>query len=180
MSRRLQRLSGTALVALGLATTVTVQALSLEVEQGRLIAVSGLEVQGTRYHVTFADGAFDRLYPAGFTGYGPLAEAVARALLAASDSGALQADPRWRTDLTPRGCLSHAACTILIPEQATGAAPTAATIAARELLSSAARFRSVTATLWPFDAATDTGQMPDLLYAIITIEDPVSVRSAPR
>lgn len=154
-------------VALGLVGGAgSTQALSLVVEDGEIAGVSGLDIQGRLYDVTIRDGSFNAVYPAELSGYGPLARMVAQALLAANPS--IQATPDWRADLRPRGCRSPDSCTILIPEHSDGAAPQARMIHAVEAIYAKDRFSAVPEPLWPFDAATDTQYMPDMLYAIIT------------
>ncbi|WP_200372609.1 hypothetical protein [Thiocystis violacea] len=164
----LQHGFGPALAALCLAVASSAQAFSLAMENGEITAVLGLEVQGQLYDLTFADGAFNAIYPARFEGYGQLAQDAAQALLAASQSGALQAAPNGPRGLMLRGCRSSTSCTLLIPERSNGVTPTAQTIDAREVIYSDQQFRSVTARLWPFDASTDTDRMPDMMYAIMT------------
>jgi hypothetical protein len=161
VSRRLASI----FAALCLGAAGSTQALSLVVEDGEITGVSGLDIQGRLYDVTFRDGAFNTVYPAKFSGYGPLARAVAQALLAANPS--IQAAPNWRVDLRPRGCQSADSCTILIPDHSDGAAPSARMTHAVETLYTKDHFSSVPEPLWPFDAATDTQYMPDMLYAII-------------
>ena len=141
--------------------------MSLVVDAGEITGVQDLNVQGRLYDVTFVDGAFNTTYPAGFSGYGPVALQVTRALHAASQGGAFQADPNWRADARPRGCASSQSCTILVPENGVGTAPEARTTLARELIHAQGQVRAVTEKLWPFDASTDTQYMPDMLYAII-------------
>jgi hypothetical protein len=153
-----------AVFCLGAASSA--QALSLVVEGGEITGVSGLEIQGRHYDVTFRDGSFNALYPAELSGYGSLARTVAQALLAANPS--IQAAPNWRADLRPRGCQSADSCTILIPDHSDAAAPSARMIQAVEAIYTKDRFSTVPEPLWPFDAATDTQYMPDMLYAIIT------------
>jgi hypothetical protein len=167
IKRQLELKRRLAIAALWLAAAGSAEALSLAVDNGEITGVLGLDIQGQAYDVTFVDGAFNVLYPPRLNGYGPLAEDVAHALVAASRNGALEADPGWRQDLRPRGCASGTSCTILIPEHSTGTAPVAQTTHAREVIFSDGRFRSITPTLWPFDASTETKYMPDMLYAII-------------
>lgn len=155
------------LAALCIAVASSAQALSLAVENGEITAVLGIEIQGERYDVTFTDGTFNAIYPAQLNGYGQLAHEAAKALLAASRSGALQAAPNWQRGLRLRGCGSGVSCTILIPEHSDGSAPVAQTTYAREAIYADQQFRSVTAKLWPFDASTDTRPIPDMMYAII-------------
>lgn len=156
------------LAALCLGAAGSAQALSLAVEHGEIMGLLGVEIQGRLYDVTFADGSFNGLYPAEPSGYGPLAQDAAQALLAASESGALHADPNWKQGLRLHGCASGQSCTILIPDHSLGEAPAASTTHAREVIYSNEQFRSVTAKLWPFDASTDTRHMPDMLFAILT------------
>ena len=59
-------------------------------------------------------------------------------------------------------------CTILIPDHSDGTAPSARMTQAVETIYAKDRFSAVPEPLWPFDAATDTQYMPDMLYAIIT------------
>ncbi|MBK1654410.1 hypothetical protein [Allochromatium vinosum] len=151
--------------ALCLGVAGAAQALSLVVEEGEIAGISGLDIQGRLYDVSFRDGAFNAVYPAELSGYGPLARAVAQALLAAGPS--IQAAPDWWADLRPRGCQSADSCTILIPEHSDGAAPNARMTHAVEALYTRDRFSKVPEPLWPFDASTDTQYMPDMLYAII-------------
>lgn len=162
VSRRL----ASVFAALCLGVADSAQALSLVVDNGEITGVSGLDIQGQLYDVTFRDGAFNTVYPAEFSGYGPLARAVAQALLAATQS--IQAVPSWRADLRPRGCRSADSCTVLIPEHSDGTAPNARMTHAVETIHAKDRFSAVPEPLWPFDAATDTQYMPDMLYAIIT------------
>ncbi|MBK1722576.1 hypothetical protein [Thiocystis violacea] len=168
IKRMLESGRGLAIAALCIGAAGSSHALSLTVDGGEITGVGGIEIQGKMYDVAFADGAFNALYPAELSGYGQLAQDVAQALLSASDSGTLKAAPKWQPGLRLRGCSSQTSCTILIPEQSTGAAPVAQTTYAREVIYADAQFRSVTAKLWPFDASTDTKQMPDMMYAIIT------------
>ncbi|EGV19295.1 hypothetical protein [Thiocapsa marina] len=157
------------MVALCLAAAVSsAHAQSFNLDNGVIRAVTGIEIQGSLYDVTFADGAFNGVYPARLSGYGPLAQEVARALLVASESGALTANVGEQRSLPLLGCSSRESCTVLIPEHSTGAAPSAQTTYAVEVIYSRGGFRSVTSELWPFDASTDTLYMPDMLYAIIT------------
>ncbi|NEX22158.1 hypothetical protein G3480_17920 [Thiorhodococcus mannitoliphagus] len=167
LKHRLESARRLVLMALCVAVAGSAEALSLTVENGEITGILGLEIQGRGYNITFVDGTLNAVYPPPLNGYAALTEDAAQALLAASDSGALQADPNWRKDLRPRGCSSEASCTILIPDESEGAAPNARTTHARELIFSEGRFRSVTPKLWPFDASTDTKYMPDMLYAII-------------
>ena len=152
--------------ALCLGVSGSTQALSLVVEGGEITGISGLDIQGQLYDVTFRDGTFNAVYPAELSGYGPLARSVAQALLVANKS--IQATPDWRADLRPRGCQSADSCTILIPEHSDGKAPNARMTHAVEAIYTKDRFSAVPEPLWPFDAATDTQYMPDMLYAIIT------------
>lgn len=163
---RVSRRLASIFAALCLGVAGSAQALSLVVEDGEIAGVSGLDIQGRLYDVTFRDGAFNAVYPAELSGYGPLARAVAQALLAANPS--IQAAPGRRADLRPRGCQSVDSCTILIPEHSDGAAPNARMTHAVEVIYTKDRFSKVPEPLWPFDAATDTQYMPDMLYAIIT------------
>ncbi|RKT43795.1 hypothetical protein [Thiocapsa rosea] len=157
-----------AIMALYIGAVGPVQAQSFVVENGVISGVRGIEIQGSLYDVTFADGSFNGVYPAQLSGYGPLAQEVAEALLNASESGALRADPGEQRNLQLQGCSSRESCTVLIPEHSTGTSPSAQTTYAVEVIYSLADFRSVTSKLWPFDASTDTALMPDMLYAIIT------------
>jgi hypothetical protein len=143
-------------------------AQSFVVESGVISGVTGIEIQGTTYDVTFADGSFNGVYPSDLGGYGTLAREVAQALLVAGASSALPTAPGDLTNRQLHGCSSPDACTVLIPEHSTGAAPSAQTTYAVEVIYSGERFRSVPSKLWPFDASTDTAHMPDMLYAIIT------------
>ncbi|MGQ9660537.1 MAG: hypothetical protein ACUVQI_07825 [Thermochromatium sp.] len=160
----LRRVSIFAALCLGVAGST--QALSPVIEDSEIAGVSGLDIQGRLYDVSFRDGAFNAIYPAEFSGYGPLARAVAQALLAANPS--IQTAPGRRADLRPRGCQSADSCTILIPEHSDGAAPNARMTHAVEAIYAKDRFSKVPEPLWPFDASTDTQYMPDMLYAIIT------------
>lgn len=162
-----QRQFALIMAALCMVLAAPAQALSLAVENGEITGILDIEIKGQRYDITFVDGAFNAIYPVQFSGYGQLAQDAALALLAASDNGTLQAAANWRADLMLHGC-SGTACTLLIPEQADGAAPAAHMINAREVIESERLFRSVPAKLWPFAASADTQQMPDMLYAIIT------------
>lgn len=156
------------MMALCLAAAVSAHAQSFSVDNGVISGVTGIEIQGSRYDVAFADGSFNGVYPAQISGYGQLAQEVAQALLVASESGALTANPGEQRSLQLLGCSSRESCTVLIPEHSTGAAPSAQTTYAVEVIYSREGFRSVTSKLWPFDASTDTLHMPDMLYAIIT------------
>lgn len=158
----------TGMIALFLGAAVTAQAQSFVVDTGVISGVTGVEIQGSLYDVTFADGSFNGVYPPKLSGYGQLARAVAQALLVASESGALPANPGDQPHRQLHGCSSRDSCTVLIPEHSTGAAPSAQTTYAVEVIYSGERFRSVPSKLWPFDASTDTTHMPDMLYAIIT------------
>jgi hypothetical protein len=155
------------MMALCLATAVSAHAQSFAVDDGVISGVTGIEIQGSRYDVTFADGSFNGVYPAQLSGYGQLAQEVAQALLVASESGALTANPGEQQNLQLHGCSSPESCTVLIPEHS-GPATSDQTTYAVEVIYSRERFRSVTSKLWPFDASTDTVHMPDMLYAIIT------------
>lgn len=64
--------------------------------------------------------------------------------------------------------LNNVLSAILIQEHSDGAAPQARMIHAVEVIYAKDRFSAVPEPLWPFDAATDTQYMPDMLYAIIT------------
>lgn len=152
--------------AFGFVAASSVNALTLVVADNAITGITGLEIAGQRYDVRFTDGAFNAVYPAAWSGYGPLARQVAQALLAATAT--LQAAPNWNATLRPHGCQSADSCTVLIPEQADAAAPHARMMQAVEAIYSADRFSTVPDPLWPFDAATDTQYMPDMLYAIIT------------
>ncbi|QVL47171.1 MAG: hypothetical protein KFB96_15740 [Thiocapsa sp.] len=156
------------MIAMCIGAAGTAQAQSFVVDTGVISGVTGVEIQGSLYDVTFADGSFNSVYPSELSGYGQLARAVAQALLVASESGALPANPGGVRNRQLHGCRSRDSCTVLIPEHSTGAAPSAQTTYAVEVIYSGERFRSVPSKLWPFDASTDTVHMPDMLYAIIT------------
>ncbi|MFB1490495.1 MAG: hypothetical protein AADX96_09780 [Thiocapsa sp. C3-sup] len=158
----------TGMIALYIGAAGTAHAQSFAVDNGVISGVTGIEIQGNLYEVTFADGSFNGVYPSALSGYGGLARAVAQALLVASESGALPANPGGQRNRQLHGCSSRESCTVLIPEHSTGAAPSAQTIYAVEVIYSGELFRSVPSKLWPFDASTDTTHMPDMLYAIIT------------
>lgn len=162
--QRLRRL-GLWAVALWFGVSGPAQALTPLIADGELRGISGLEIAGRRYEVRFADGSFNTLYPEGFSGYGPLARAAAESLRAAGNA-LTGAPPEGRLRLA--GCRSAHSCTLLIPERAERTAPQARLIHAVEAIYAGDRVRSVPAALWPFDAATDTHSMPDLLYAILT------------
>lgn len=155
-----------ALTALCIGAACSAQAISLVVNEGEIMGVSGVNIQGRLYDVTFVDGSFNTLYPAERAGYAHLAREVAQALIGANH--AIQSTPNWRQDLRLHGCTSMDSCTVLIPEHSDGAPPLANMTYAVEVIHSQQQFRSVTDKLWPFHAATDTKNMPDMLYAIIT------------
>ncbi len=157
-----------AIMAFCIGAAGPVHAQSFVVENGVISGVTGIQIQGSLYDVTFADGSFNGLYPDQLSGYGQLAQEVAEALLNASESGALTADPGEHRNRQLRGCSSRESCTVLIPEHSTGTSPSAQTTYAVEVIYSLEKFRSVTSKLWPFDASTDTAHMPDMLYAIVT------------
>ncbi|NEX23378.1 hypothetical protein G3480_24310 [Thiorhodococcus mannitoliphagus] len=157
-----------AILVLCIGAACSAHALSLVVDGGEIAGVLAVEIQGQSYDVTFTDGSFNDAYPAGLNGYGPLARDVAAALLAASEDGAISADPKWQPGLQLRGCEGDGSCTILIPDHSGGEAPVAQITFAVEVIYSMGQFRSVTPKLWPFDASTDTKHMPDMLFAIIT------------
>ncbi|QGU33612.1 hypothetical protein [Thermochromatium tepidum] len=163
---RVSRRLASIFAALCIGVTGSAQALSLVVEDGEIAGVSGLDIQGRLYDVTFRDGAFNAIYPSELSGYGPLARALAQALLATKLP--IQAVPGRRTDLRPRGCQSTDSCTILIPEHSDGTAPNARMTHTVEVIYTKDRFSKVPEPLWPFDADTDTQSMPDMLYAVIT------------
>ncbi|WP_094300816.1 hypothetical protein [Imhoffiella purpurea] len=143
--------------------TCSAEAGSLVVENGEIAGVTGIEIQGNLYDLRFADSSFNAGYPSGFAGYGTLAPEAANSVIAMSESGAL-AD---RRDLKLRGCETRDACTVLVPDHATGAAPSATISYACELIYSAGRFRPGDPQ-WPFDASVDTRYMPDMTYGILT------------
>ncbi|NEV64688.1 hypothetical protein [Thiorhodococcus minor] len=163
----LKQASGPALGILCFGLVCSAQALSLQVESGEITGVRGIEIQGELYDLTFTDGSFNGIYSADDDGYGQLARGAANALLAASDSGAIGAAANWKEGLKLRGCAASESCTILIPEHSAGAAPSADTTFAVEVIYAQGQFRSVTAKLWPFHAGTDTKHMPDMMYAVL-------------
>ncbi|MFD2110732.1 hypothetical protein [Thiorhodococcus fuscus] len=160
---RFDKILGLTMAAICSGAIGQAQAESLVVDNGEITAVVGVEIQGGLYDLRFVDSSFNGGYPADFAGYGVLACDAVKAIVAASDSGTLQA----RRDLRPRGCASSDACTILIPNHATGSAPSAAMSYACELIHVGGQFRSGDPQ-WPFDPSTDTGYMPDMTYAILT------------
>jgi len=154
---------GLAMAVICIGATCQAQAGSLVVDNGEITDVVNVEIRGELYDLKFVDSSFNGGYPANFAGYGALACDAVKAIVAASDSGTLQA----RQDLRPRGCASSDACTILIPNHATGAAPSATMSYACELIHVGGQFRSGDPQ-WPFDPSMDTGYMPDMTYAILT------------
>ncbi|SDX49416.1 hypothetical protein SAMN05421783_13035 [Thiocapsa roseopersicina] len=122
------------MIALYVGAAVMAQAQSFAVDNGVISGVTGVEIQGSPYDVIFADGSFNGVYPSELSGYGQLARKVAQALLVASESGALPANPDGQRNRQLHGCSARESCTVLIPEHSTGASPSAQTTYAVEVI----------------------------------------------